>query len=243
MNLNPHFRSLSGAHATTVLLLFGMLALLIPSDLHAATTHHSGTSGNKPTLPPAHFPPGSGLVRRSSSEKLAEGVTLLGRTELVAFSTTLGLCVETDHIPQRSRAGGCDINPLSANQLAATVALGYSGAPGGRNGVTEILGQAKSVVNHIRVVFFTDGHRHRAPVLFSQIRGQLADVLHVQPIAFFAINLPTCVEGDSVRFQVFREGGHVVTIKPQFHQQAACAAGSGFSVSGSTTFGSLPPVP
>jgi len=194
----------------------------------------------KPTLPPFQFSPDSHIQREGASQLLAASTTMLGRTELVAFPSSLGLCIENDHPRQRTRAGGCGVRQATGEHNIGIVAWGYSDKAGGPAGTTELIGQVTPSVTQLQAFFRVGGSQHRAPVLFSRVRGKLAGLLHVSPFGVFSIDIPTCIEGSQLRLRGSDDSTRSFAISPRFSQRAACDSGNGFVFRGDLSFGNLP---
>jgi hypothetical protein len=195
----------------------------------------STTEAASPSLPP----PQLGLIRTSPSELLAATRTVLGPTELVAFMTTDGLCVEVDHVRHRSRAGGCAFRPLPPHRAVTIAAQGFSlsAAPGG---VTEIIGQVTSRARSVKLEY--RGHRSwlRQKVLFGTLSTGLGTEARPLSPRWFSANLPGCLQGDQIRIRVYGQGHVYLGRGGGLPQRYACRSGNGYKAWGAITYGSLP---
>jgi hypothetical protein len=217
-------------------LLIGLTLAVNPINTLADSNQSSVT----PTLPPAHFSPSSHLEPRSASFLLGRMNTYLGPTELVAFRANLGLCLEIDHIPPRSRAGGCLAAPIAMSSVFATIAWGYSSAAGRPGGTTELLLKAIPSLRGVRATFQTPGGWHRAPIIFAEIVAPTLTPLRVKPMDFVAVDLPGCIESPRVRLRALFAHHRSRVFAPEFHQRAACDSGSGYVFHGPVAYGALP---
>jgi hypothetical protein len=146
------------------------------------------------------------------------------------------LCVEVDHIPQRSRAGGCDFSPSSARATIVSVAWGFMSSPD-TLGVTELIGRVSPKVTSVRVEYRLQGVWLRAAVLSGRlIQRSGGDKRH----GWFAADLRGCLEGLHVRLRAFNAHHRAIGSAAGMAQHAACREGSGYKVSGSITYGTLP---
>lgn len=189
-----------------------------------------------PTLPPTHFPRGYGVRRLGPPILIAAANNFLGRVELVGFPSSAGLCVEVDHIPQRSRAGGCDFTPSSMRAMIAPVAWGFTRSPG-TPGITELIGRIGPKVISVRVEYQLQGVWHRAVVLSGRItQPPDGDQRH----GWFAADMRGCLEGTHVRLRALGEHHNFIGSARGMSQHAACREGAGYKVGGSITYGTLP---
>jgi hypothetical protein len=213
-------------------LLIGLVAFLAASDLSASVLRQSPKA---PSLPP----PKVGLTRTSPAVVLEAGNLILGRTELVAFMSTDGLCVEVDHIPHRTRAGGCEFRPLPTDRSIFLSAQGYSKAVG-EDGITELIGQVSPAARSIRVEYRRGHSWIRQKVLFGYLPAAVRpDAATVSP-AWFATNLPGCVQGRNIRVRAFGIHHSYLGDARGLQQNFACRAGMGYKVRGGITYGALP---
>jgi hypothetical protein len=195
----------------------------------------ASASGSAPTLPT--YP---GVSRTGPPSLLARGNTLLGASELVAFASPHGLCVEVTHLSQRTRAGGCDLTSLPRRSNVAIVGQGYS-ATAGPQGITEIFGQLAPGVRSARVEFRRDGAWHRQAVLRGSLLTHRSSANDESVSgSWFASDLPGCLEGSQLRIRVFGRGGRHLGQAQGLQQHAACQQGSGYTVRGALIYGALP---
>jgi hypothetical protein len=217
--------------ARRIKLLLVMSLFALPCDSAVADT------GRKPSLPPTHFPSESGVKRIGAPYVLSSADTLLGSTELVGFLSTIGICVEVDHIPQQSRAGGCNftLSPSSSNVLP--LGWGYTRALNNGRGVTEIFGRAGPKVRRVLVEYrlFGDWHRVRSMLghAFPKDQRSLS--------GWFAADVPGCLGRHEVRLRALSRHHATLGTTPGLDQVAACNSGSGYKVRGSLVYGGLPP--
>jgi hypothetical protein len=229
------FKRLS--HSVSLIVLTAVC--LLPASAWPAT-HPDKPHQQAPSLPSTHFSAGSHVRREGRSQLLAAGTTILGRTELVAFPSSLGLCIENDHIPQATRAGGCGSHfPVVLHPLALA-AWGYSASARATAGVTELTGLVIPTVTRVRVSFRINGRQYQARVLFSRVHGTAARLLHVSPVGIFSLDIPTCINGTQIRIEGFERSRRLFESTPRFQQRAACATGNGFVYRGVLSFGALP---
>lgn len=121
------------------------------------------------------------------------------------------------------------------------MAWGYSGSPGGSGGMSELIGQVTPSVSGLRAYFRIGGRQYQARVLFSRVRRTLSGLLHTSASGIFSVDIPTCIEGSQLRFQLFEGAHRSFKVTPQFRQRAACETGDGFVFRGDLSFGELPP--
>lgn len=171
-------------------------ATLFASGCISPTAIGAATSGGAPTLPPVNFPPGSGARRLSKPARLARGDTFLGTTELVAFSSTLGLCVEVDHIQQRSRAGGCAFLPPRPARRIALIGEGYNSTAGGA-GSTELFGEVALPATSVIVEYKSGTRWRRAGTLLGSLPPSLKTNRNASLPKWFATDIPGCQERQS----------------------------------------------
>lgn len=189
-----------------------------------------------PSLPPISFPAGSGVSRISKPEVEASGRTYLGHTELLTFSSTLGNCVEVDHIPQKRRAGACGVFPVPSRRPLAVAAEGYSNGPG-KEGVTEIIGTAVGSASRIFVEYRL-GRWHRTDALLgTRPRGESGGA---GARRWFTSDIPGCQTTSTLRLRaVDHRGRRLGTVRGE-RQSAACREGEGYSAKAALLFGALP---
>lgn len=184
-----------------------------------------------------HFTPGSGVRRTGPPVALAKASTILGPTNLVEFSSTLGPCVEVDHLPQRSRAGGCAFTPFPSGQSVRSVAIGYTdGVHAG--GLTELFGQATPSVRSVNIDYRHAGAWHRTRVLLG--RDSSRAKRRLPRVSWFAADVPGCLEGSQIRIKAFDADHALLSTASALDQHAACQAGSGYKVRGALVYGALP---
>lgn len=191
----------------------------------------------RPTLPAVAFPAQAGINRTSQPIRIASKETLLGATELVAFSSTAGLCVEVDHVPLASRAGGCSFRPPSRKSPSSVAAQGYA-AGLGVSGVTEIIGNTRSTVHSIRIEYRAQAVWRSVPVLLGTAPPELRK--DPDPSKWFAANLPGCLESDQIRISAYGPGRIRLGSIPGLPQRDACRQGNGYKVRGEVLYGALP---
>jgi hypothetical protein len=192
-----------------------------------------------PTLPATSFPAGSGIARIGPARVIAKAITLVGLTELIVFDSTLGLCIEIDHIPQKSRAGGCNISPLATEQQIKVVGQGYS-AGLGRSGITEVFGQVSPSVHSVRVEYRHNGKWHRRRALVGRFPITTAENAGIEDLGWFAMDVPGCLERRHLRLYARDSDNVHLGMVEGFDQRAACRAGGGYRVRGTVTYGRLP---
>lgn len=202
----------------------------------------SASADRKPALPAMTFPAGTGVQRTGSPELLASDDTVLGQSQLVAFWSTSGLCVEFDHLEPSTRAGGCGFGSLSAKTPIMPVAAGYSGDPGvgSTSGVTEILGQAVPSTQSVLIEYRRANIISRVRATVGRVPRQLRKSDGPSSASWFGANLRGCVGGRSVTIRAFDPKGILLGEANGLPQDAACKAGGGYKVRGSVVFGSLP---
>lgn len=189
-----------------------------------------------PTLPPTQFPSGYGVSRLGPPTLIAAANNFLGRVELVGFHSSAGLCVEVDHIPQRSRAGGCDFISSSMRATVVPVAWGFTRPPG-TPGITELIGRTGPQVTSVRVEYQLHGVWHHAIALSGRLtQGTDGDQQH----GWFAADMRGCLEGTHVRLRALGAHHNIIGSARGMSQHAACREGLGYKVSGSITYGTLP---
>ncbi len=219
-----------------------LTGLIVLSSCMLAAPHLSlgvASAKRRPALPATTFPPGSGVRRTGSPELLASGDTILGPTQLVAFWSTSGLCVEIDHLKPRSRAGGCDFTPSPPNQQVMAVGAGYVSAPG-KPGITEIFGQVVLSTRFVLIEYRQAHATHRLRAMVGRLASNKRKDAGPSSFAWFGANLPGCLGGRDVKISAFGPGKKLLGTSLGLRQKAACKAGSGYRVRGSVTFGSLP---
>lgn len=217
--------------AVSLILFCSYIAAVRSTPVVARTSRH-------PTLPPISFPPGSGASRTSPPEVVARGATFLRYTELLTFSSTIGQCVEVDHIPQESRAGGCAFTSVPRQRPLAIAAEGYSGGPG-RFGVTEVIGTAVGSASRVLVEYRLTGRWHRAIALLTAPFPS-DDANEASSRRWFTSDIPGCQTTSTLRlYAVGSNHRRLGTIRGE-RQRAACREGEGFSVRAALTFGALP---
>lgn len=230
MNVPRGFRAL-----LWVFIALFLIALLMRIATAPAAGLDASASSPAPTLPAYH-----GVSRTGPPLLLDRGKTPLGVSELVAFPSPHGLCVEVTHLPQRTRAGGCDFTSLSRRSNVAVIGQGYS-ATARPLGITEIFGQLAPGVRSVRVEFRRDGAWHRQAVLRGSLpthRSSANDESFSG--SWFASDLPGCLEGSRLRIRVFGRGGHHLGQAQGLQQRAACQQGNGYTVRGALIYGALP---
>lgn len=239
-----HPGKLLGIHAQMIfrrylLLLTGGIVL---SSCILGAPHFSpalASSKRRPVLPATTFPPGSGVRRVGSPELLASGDTILGPTQLVAFWSTSGLCVEIDHLTPQSRAGGCDFTPLPSNRQVRAVGAGYVSTPG-KPGITEILGQVVPSARFVLIEYKQARATHRLRAIVGRLPANRRKDAGPSTLSWFGADMPGCLEGRNLRIRAFGPGKVLLGTALGLAQKAACKAGTGYKVRGSLTFGSLP---
>ena len=232
----PLLQSPSNPRQRIYIALLCSLGLLLAGTFMPAL---ASALSRSPTLPPIHFPPKSGIRRNGQPTLLDRGNTFLGTTELVAFSSTLGLCIEIDHLRQRSRAGGCAFATVPAHRKVSVMGEGYNAQPG-RAGVTEIFGEATASTQSILIEYQLDTHRHRTTALLGTLSHHIRATSNSALPIWFAADIPGCQERQHIHVLAFGPRHTLLGAAIGQPQRAACAAGSGYGVRGAVTFGMLP---
>jgi hypothetical protein len=223
------------------LLLWVLVALFLVSLLlrigmsPAAELGASASSSRAPTLPS-----NPEIKRIGPASLLDRGRTLLGASELVAFPSRYGLCVEVTHLPERTRAGGCQFASLFFAGKVAIFGQGYS-ATAGPQGITEVFGHVAPGVRAVRVEFRQGTAWRRQPVLVGALPpspSSAGDEGYVG--SWFASDLPGCLQASRLRVRVYGNRGGYLGQIPGLKQRAACKLGSGYSIRGAVSYGSLP---
>lgn len=237
-NACHHVRRMS-VRALVCIVTFMALGLLTAMAFSAFTQPKTAKASLRPSLPPTTFPPSFGVQRIGRSELLASGETILGPTQLVAFWSTSGLCVELDHLNFQSRAGGCGFKALPPSRQVLAVGAGYTGTPG-EIGLTEILGQANPSTRSVLIEYHYANTRHRVRAMVGGLPARMRKDNGPSSAMWFGANLRGCVGGSSVKIRVFGPHKRFLGEDQGITQGAACRAGAGYKVRGSVTFGSLP---
>jgi hypothetical protein len=212
--------------------------LLIPLLFGLRRDSAQADSGHRPLLPPTHFPSGAGVQRLGAPYVLSSANTLLGSTQLVGFPSTAGICVEVDHIPQRSRAGGCDFTPSLSSPKAIPLGWGYTETSGTGHGVTELFGHAGPEVRSVFVEYKSvSGKWHRVVAMLG--RAFPIDLASLS--GWFAADVPGCLGQHQVRLRAIGPHQAILGTARGLDQVAACNSGSGYKVRGSIVYGGLPP--
>jgi hypothetical protein len=231
MNVPRGFRTLLWVFVVLFLIAFLMrIATSAAAELGA-----SASSSRSPTLP-SH----PEIKRTGPASLLDRGSTLLGATELVAFPSNYGLCVEVTHLPDRTRAGGCEFSSPYFRNKVAIFGQGYS-ATAGPEGTTEVFGHFAPGVRAVRVEFRHGTAWRRQPVLVGAVptnRSSAGGEGYAG--TWFASDLPGCLQASRLRVRVYGKRGRYLGQARGLQQRAACKLGSGYSIRGAVTYGSLP---
>jgi hypothetical protein len=212
--------------------IVGLTVFLVATQYIPLAT---GATSESATLPPT----ASSVARSSHSAILAKAKTILGPAELVAFISSQGLCVEVDHVPQGSHAGGCAFLPLSAHRQIAPSGEGY--ADGLKSaGVTEIFGQVGLAVRSVLVRYKLHGRWHRRGAMLGRLPAAIAHRAEPLALRWFAVDLPGCLEGGDVHLLAFSARHVFLGSADALSQHAACQAGGGYKIRGGLAYGSLP---
>jgi hypothetical protein len=194
------------------------------------------TMSRAASLPPISFPAGSGVSRTSKPEVEASGRTFLGYTELLTFSSTMGKCVEVDHVPQRSRAGACGVVPVPSQRPLAITAEGYSNGPG-KQGVSEIIGTTVGSASRVFVEYRLERWHRTIALLGMRSLGGSGEAGQRR---WFTSNIPGCQTRSTLRLRaVDQRGRRLGTVRGE-SQRAACREGEGYSGRAALLFGALP---
>ncbi len=221
--------------ASSAIFWHGAKALILSACLLCSAV--DAAHGDAPTLPPVKFPPGSGARRLSKPARLARGDTFLGTTELVAFSSTLGLCVEVDHIQQRSRAGGCAFLPPPPTKRVALIGEGYN-STAGHIGSTELFGEVASPTISVIVEYKANNRWRRIRTLLGSLPPSLSTIRKDSMPKWFATDIPGCQERQ-VRIRALGTKQTTLGVAHGDEQRAACQAGSGYGIRGGFSYGAL----
>ena len=219
----------------TLSISFGLSILIFAVMLNPSIAQ----TESRPTLPATNFPSDAGIKRTSHSMLLGNRQTILGQTELVAFWSSAGLCVELDHPPHQSRAGGCAYTWLPPRRAVAIVGVGFSRTLGA-SGVTEIIGQASPSVARVIVEYEWAGEtrpvraKHgRLPIEARKNRGP-------SHVGWFGADIPGCSTRGNLRVVAYDFNNAPLGMAHGLSQDAACKSGIGYKARGALTFGSLP---
>lgn len=203
-------------------------------------TFKRNVSPTAAVLRPTNLANGLGIQPVGPRVALTTTETILGRTKLVAFASSAGLCVEIDHDALNSRAGGCSFRPLPAHRQIWVAAIGFSSGLG-QEGVTEILGMAGPAVQSVQVSYASDARRRHLSVPVGELPRSIMKGTDIPSSRWFAIDASGCLESRDVRMRALGPHHSFLGSAKGLDQHAACQAGIGYKTRGALIYGSLPP--
>jgi hypothetical protein len=131
-----------------------------------------------------------------------------GRTEIVAYHSRIGLCIDFDR--RDGSSGSCGGNePLPPERKAILATRWeYASDPGGWSGISGFLGpDVASVV----ISFRRDGERERAKATVAQVSGELLDAIHEdEPFGVFESLVRGCLKAKRFRAKALDAFGEVL---------------------------------
>jgi hypothetical protein len=131
-----------------------------------------------------------------------------GPTEVVAYHSRIGLCIDFDR--RDGSSGSCGGNEPEPPEGKAIFANGweYASDPGGWSGISGFLRpDVASVVIHFR----RDGERERAKATVAQVSGELLDAIHEdEPFGVFESLVRGCVKAKRFRAVALDAFGEVL---------------------------------
>lgn len=181
-----------------------------------------------------------GIHPTSRRMTLTTAETILGRTALIGFTSTNGLCVEVDHIYPKSHAGACSFKPLPLDRPLLGVSIGFSSGLG-QSGVTELVGMAGPTVRFVQVSYASDTGRRHLSVPVGELPRSIVRRTKVPALRWFAIDAPGCLESDDLRMRAYGSHHSFLGSATGLDQYAACQEGIGYKSRGAVIYGSLPP--
>lgn len=157
-----------------------------------------------------------------------------GPVEIVAFQSSLGLCIEVD-VLREGASGTCpgEIHPPRGKAISAG---GFSISLSRRSASTQVVGAVTPAVAAVRVRYRRQGRPKRATGLVAHVEGELQQRLEEEaPFAVFEATVRGCVPVERLRLAALDADGAVLGKK---RLRAFRAFGDQCDrTPGSTTFG------
>jgi hypothetical protein len=120
-----------------------------------------------------------------------------GRTEIVAYHSRIGLCIDFDR--RDGSSGSCGGNEPLPPEGGAIFASGYEYASGPR-GSAGISGFLRPDVASVVIRFWREGERERARATVAQVSGELLDAVHEdEPFGVFESLVRGCIKAKHFR--------------------------------------------
>jgi len=155
-----------------------------------------------------------------------------GRTEIVAYHSNLGLCIDLDRPSGGSGSCGGAPRPPGGEAIFAS-SFEYSS---GRRGSSGVSGFVRPDVASVVIRFRRAGERERAKATLAQVNGELLDAVREErPFGVFESLVRGCVKPKHFRAVAFDASGEVLGRSRSAGISHSCRGESG----GSTV--TLPP--
>jgi hypothetical protein len=148
-----------------------------------------------------------------------------GRTEIVAYHSRIGLCLDVDRPDVTQEMCGGDLPPSGPEAIRFA---GFQWDKEGRD-YSGSLGWLRPDVASVVLRFRRDGHHERAQAMVTQVGGHLlAQIKESEPFGFFEATIRGCVPPNRMHVVAYDDTGEVLD-REQPRRLAArkCDPGSG----------------
>jgi hypothetical protein len=147
-----------------------------------------------------------------------------GRSEIVAFQSKLGLCIDVDR--RRSSSGTCGSRTLP-RRAAAIEATGYA-YERAQHTASGISGALRPDVAEVRVRYRRNGNAKEATATVAQVDGTLLEaVKETRPFGFFEVAVRGCLQARRFRAAALDAAGNIIgRSRPSTLPRARCKPGS-----------------
>jgi hypothetical protein len=151
-----------------------------------------------------------------------------GRSEIVAFQSKFGLCIDVDR--RRSSFGTCGSRTLP-RRAAAIEATGWA-YERAQHTTSGISGALRPDVAKVRVRYRRNGNPKEALATVAQVDGDLLDAVEeTRPFGFFHVAVRGCVKARGFRAAALDAAGNIIgRSRPQSLPRARCKPGSAGSI-------------
>jgi hypothetical protein len=147
-----------------------------------------------------------------------------GRSEIVAFQSKVGLCIDVDR--RRSSSGTCGSRTLPRRGAAIeTTGYSYERAQHTASGIS---GALRPDVAEVRVRYRRNADAKEAMATVAQVDGTLLEaVKETRPFGFFEVAVRGCLQARRFRAAALDAAGNIIgRSRPSILPRARCKPGS-----------------
>jgi hypothetical protein len=151
-----------------------------------------------------------------------------GRSEIVAFQSKFGLCIDIDR--RRSSFGTCGSRTLP-RRAAAIEATGYA-YERAQHTTSGISGALRPDVAEVRVRYRRNANAKEVTATVAQVDGTLLEaVKETRPFGFFEVAVRGCLQARRFRAAALDAAGNIIgRSRPQSLPRVRCKPGSAGSI-------------